>query len=297
MKIEKINYRGWEDCIQITHEELRLIVTAAVGPRIIFCGFTDGENLFYEHPQQAGTTGGYEWKTYGGHRFWCAPEDLDFTYAPDNFPVIFQELAGGTRFTAPVEKSGVMKTVTISPIEGRNGFHIEHLVSNCGENPLRLAPWALTVMRAGGTAIIPLNLDRPRQLLPTHSISLWGYTDMSDARWRWGERYIFLRQDPSAATPQKFGLQNPYGWAAYALNNQLFIKRFDWQADAVSPDFNINFEAYVDKDILELETLAPLVELKPGHSVTHSEEWSVHRNIALQSIEADVDRLILPLLS
>ncbi len=297
MKIEKIKYHGWDDCVQLTHQQVQLIITTAVGPRIISCRFHDGGNLFYEHPQQAGTTGGDEWKTYGGHRFWCAPEELDFTYAPDNFPVIFQELAGGTRFTAPVEKSGVQKTVTISPIEGRNGFRVDHLVSNCGEKPQRLAPWALTVMSAGGTAVIPHNLERPRRLLPTHAFSLWGYTNLSDPRWHWGERYVLLRQDPSSTTAQKFGLQNPYGWAGYAVNGQFFLKRFTWQPGAEYPDFNVNFEAYTDKDILELETLAPLVTLKPGESVTHSEEWFVYRDLPLPRTEADIDRVILPLIN
>lgn len=297
MKIEKINYHGWKNSIQFIHGEFKLVVTTAVGPRIIFCGFKDGENLFYEHPQQAGSTGGSEWKTYGGHRLWCAPEEKDFTYAPDNFPVEFEAQADNLRFTAPVEKSGVQKTISIFPVEQANRIRVEHMVSNRGNTPLRLAPWALSVMRAGGTAIIPLNLDRPRQLLPTHSLSLWGYTDMSNSRWRWGERYIFLRQDPSAKTPQKIGLQNPYGWAGYTVNGALFIKRFSWQPVSHYPDFNVNFEAYTDKDILELETLSPLVELQPGESVTHREEWSLHREVALPIIEAEVDRLILPLLA
>lgn len=297
MKIEKNNYRGWEDSIQLTHDELKLVITTAVGPRIISCGFLDGENLFYEHPQQSGTRGGEEWKTYGGHRLWCAPEDREFTYAPDNYPVEFVEQSDRVSFIAPIEKSGVQKTLTIIPLTSRNGFRIEHQVSNCGNVPLRLAPWALTVMRAGGTAIIPLNLERPRQLLPTHSISLWGYTDMSDARWHWGERYVFLRQNESALTPQKFALQNPYGWAAYFVNDQLFLKRFAWQPEAAYPDFNVNFEAYTDQDILELETLSPLVQLKPGESVTHDEEWTVFRDFLLPRTEAEVDRLIQPLLS
>lgn len=296
MKIEKVNFRGWENSVQLIHQEVMLIITAAVGPRIIHCSFTDGENLFYEHPRQVGSTGGDEWKIYGGHRLWCAPEDKDFTYAADNFSVEVEDFFDRVTFTAPIERSGVRKTVTVMPLAGRNGFRVEHLVSNRGAVPLRLAPWALTVMRAGGTAIIPLNLDRPHQLLPTHAISLWGYSDMSDPRWRWGERYVFLRQDPSAAAPQKFGLQNPYGWAAYALHDQLFIKRFAWQEGAAYPDFNVNFEAYTDKDILELETLAPLVELLPGESVIHTEEWTLYRDIPTPATEADVDRTILPLL-
>jgi len=296
MRIEQVTYLGWEKCIQLTHQELNLIITTAVGPRVIHCGFTDSDNLFYVHPQQSGTIGGNEWKTYGGHRLWCAPEDLATTYAPDNSPVEVEEFSTGVRFIAPLKPRGIQKTISISPVEGQNKVQIEHVISNKGSNTLRLAPWALTVMRQGGTAIIPHNLDRPRQLLPSHSLSLWGYTQMSDPRWHWGNRYIHLRQDPAASTAQKFGCQNPYGWAGYAVNDQFFLKRFAWNETAIYPDFNCNFEAYTDQAILELETLAPLCELQPGESATHREEWSLYRNIPLPVTEADVDRLILPLL-
>lgn len=105
MKIARINFAGWENCVQITHRDLTLIVTTTVGPRVIYCALKDKGNLFYVNPDQAGTSGGDEWKTYGGHRFWCAPEDLAFTYAPDNAPVQVIESRHGVRFTAPVEKA------------------------------------------------------------------------------------------------------------------------------------------------------------------------------------------------
>ena len=59
----------------------------------------------------------------------------------------------------------------------------------------------------------------------------------------------------------------------------------------------MNFEAYTDKDILELETLAPLVELKPGDMVSHGEEWYLFRHVPLPRSEKDVDRQILPIVN
>jgi len=295
MNIARINFAGWENCVQITHRDLTLIVTTTVGPRVIYCALKDKGNLFYVNPDQAGTSGGDEWKTYGGHRFWCAPEDLAFTYAPDNAPVQVIESGHGVRFTAPVEKSGILKTIEISPVPGQNRVRLEHFVQNMGRQTLHLAPWALSVMCSGGIAVIPHNLERPQQLLPTHSLSLWGYTDLSDPRWHWGKRYILLHQNPTATTPTKIGLQNPYGWAGYAARNQFFMKRFAWDPAAIYPDLNCNFEAYTNAEILELESLAPLVDLQPGKVVSHWEEWAVYDEIAAPQSEEDVDRTILPL--
>lgn len=296
MEMKRISYAGWEDCVQITHQDLTLIITTQVGPRVISCSLKDKGNLFYVHPEQAGSIGGNSWKTYGGHRLWCAPEDLEFTYAPDNFPVQVTNTGLGIRFAAAVENSGILKIIVISPVAGENRVRLEHIIHNLGKQTFQLAPWALTVMREGGVAVIPHNLDRPFQLLPTHNVSLWGYTEMNDPRWHWGKRYIRLQQDPGASTPQKVGLQNPYGWAGYAVNKQFFLKRFAWLPGAQYPDFNVNFEAYTNQKMLELESLAPLVDLKPGDKVMHSEEWFLYRNVQTPQSEADVDKNILPLI-
>ena len=296
MKIDHIPFAGWEDCVRLTHQDLTLLVTTEVGPRVIYCSLNNLPNLFYVNAEQAGTIGGDDWKTYGGHRLWCAPEVKEFTYAPDNQPVQVTVTGRGVRFAAPVETSGILKVMVISPMEGKNGFRVEHIVENMGRQTLRLAPWALTVMRAGGTAVIPHNLGRPHQYLPTHTISLWGYTDPGDARLRWGKRYIQVQQDPAAETPLKIGLQNPYGWAGYAVNGQFFLKRFGWEEGAGYPDLNCNFETYTNEEILELESLAPLRDLSPGAVVTHVEEWEVFDQVPTPDSDADIDRHILPLI-
>ncbi len=296
MKIERVNFAGWKDCIQFTCQKLTLIVTTEVGPRIIGCSMEGKENLFYLNPQQAGSRGGDEWKIYGGHRLWCAPEVKEFTYFPDNLPVKVNETAPGVQFTAPMEKSGVVKTLILSPLEGRNGFKIQHSIANLGNQELLLAPWALTVMRSGGVAVIPHNLNRPMQLLPTHTFSLWSYTDPGDPRWHWGKRFLLLQQDPRKETPQKIGLQNPYGWAGYAVDQQFFLKRFGWDASQTYPDFNANFETYTNAEILELESLAPLQELLPGQTTTHEEIWEVFEGIPLPRSDEDVEDTILPLI-
>ena len=296
MEIRKIAYHGWENCYSLSSDEIQLIVTADVGPRILFFGFRDGENLLYENMDQAGTTGGDTWKAYGGHRFWCSPESIDFTYAPDNFPVEVDLKPASARFIAPVERTGVQKEIEISFLPGINGVQVDHRVINRGDVPLALAPWALTVMRQNGRAIVPHNLQHSARLLPSHCMGIWEYTNLSDPRWTWGDRFIFLDQDPQSPAPQKIGLVNRYGWAAYSVLNQLFIKWFAFNPEAVYPDYQCNFEIYTNDQILELESLGPLQELAPGESTSHQEKWFLHRNIPTIKSEQDVERFVLPLL-
>ena len=119
---------------------------------------------------------------------------------------------------------------------------------------------------------------------------------MSDPRWTWGDRTIFLRQDPSIEKPQKFGIYNTEGWAAYWNDQQLFIKSFHVSNTQLYPDMNCNFEAFTNNEILELETLGPLETVLPGGHLDHVENWSIFKDVQKPVSDDDVDRIILPLL-
>ena len=95
---------------------------------------------------------------------------------------------------------------------------------------------------------------------------------MTDPRLKLGPRFLLLRQDPRRG-PFKLGMAQRQGWAAYLKGDVLFIKHFARIESSVYPDNDVNFEVYTDENILELETLGPLVTLKPGQSVQHEERW------------------------
>lgn len=76
-------YAGWDNCLHIQHEDLRLIVTLDVGPRILSCQFRDKPNLFCEFPDELGQSSGDDYMLFGGHRLWHAPEDKPRSYCPD----------------------------------------------------------------------------------------------------------------------------------------------------------------------------------------------------------------------
>jgi hypothetical protein len=162
---------------------------------------------------------------------------------------------------------------------------------------VELAPWALSAMAPGGVAILPLPPRGPHPdfVLPTSTLTLWPYTDLSDPRWTWGRRHVLLRADPGAATPQKIGALVSDGWAAYALGGALFVKRFTPVPGARYPDLGSVVEMFTNAAMLELETLGPLVRLEPGASVTHVETWSVYPNVAQPATEDDVEAHIRPL--
>jgi len=294
-----IAYQGWPNCCRLWNDSIELIVTTDVGPRVIRFGFS-GENELGEFPEHAGQTGGDEFRLYGGHRLWHAPESLERTYCPDNSPVALERTADGVWIAQPTEaRTGIQKEMAISLSPTDAHVRIVHRLWNRNLWAVDLAAWALTVMAPGGTAVIPLppRIPYPESLLPTSQLVLWPYTDLADPRWRWGRKYILLHQDAARPSPQKLGASVPDGWMAHVRNDRLFVKTFRYVAGATYPDLGSSIETFTDGRMLELETLSPIVRVEPGGVIEHVENWFLWRDVLAPRDDDDVDRHLLPKLA
>lgn len=297
--MEMVKFNGWERNVRLANREVELIVTADVGPRVLRFAFQGGPNVFAEIPGQQGGTGEKEWMIRGGHRLWVAPEEKPATYEPDNDPVAVTEIPHGVRTDqkpGPITRVAKRMEITLAP--DRREVRILHTLTNRGRKPVLLAPWALTVMAPGGMAIIPLpkKISHAERLTHNQEWSLWGYTDLSDPRWTLGSRYLFFRQDRNRG-PNKLGIAHREGWVAYQLEDLVFIKYFQRIEGKRYPDGGVNFETFSNEQMLELESLGPLMRLAPGRSVKHEERWTLHRGVCGCRTEEEVDLWIRPLIS
>jgi hypothetical protein len=293
--MQNVSYGGWPRCIRLANQNIELIATTDVGPRIIRIGFIGAPNLFKEFPE-VGKTGGDAWRNYGGHRLWHAPEVMPRTYAPDNGPIEHKWDGATLKLNQPVEAAtGIQKTIEVTLDAHRDSVTVRHRLVNKNPWAVEIAPWALSVMQGPGRAIIPQE-PPSNDLLPVRPLALWGYTNMTDLRWKWGAKYIQLASDPTATTAQKIGLGNKKGWAAYYRDGQVFLKRVAFDPNAVYPDFGCNIECYTNGDMLEVETLAPLSNLASDASVEHIERWflcKAHIGDSDHEIEAAISPLLL----
>lgn len=300
VKVEKTNYKGWSDSYRVTNGEIEVIVTGDIGPRIMRCGFVGSQNLLKEFPDQLGSNREEKFQLRGGHRLWKAPEDAIASWAPDNVPVEVETTASEVIAREPVEPlTGLQKEIAVKMTPSGGEVTVRHRIINKTLFPLELAPWALTMMAPGGTAItgFPPRGSHPRNLEATNPLVMWAYTDLSDTRWRFTRKYLILRQDPNNAEPQKLGLFNPHTWAGYHLNGELFLKQCTADTAKPYPDFGCSFETFTNSEFLELETLGPLTKIAPSQSVIHVEHWSLHKNLRLADFtDAELDKVILPLL-
>ena len=294
--MEIVNYRGWPNCCRVSNNLIELIVTTDIGPRIIRFGFVGSDNELYEVAEDAGQMGGDAHRFYGGHRLWHAPEERPRTYWPDNMPVQCEPLKQGVRLIQSIETTtGIQKEIELRLAPKATQVELVHRLRNTNLWAIELAPWALTMMASGGTAILPLppRGSHADQLLPTSTLTLWAYTNLSDTRWTWGEKYILLRQDAKALMPQKIGAAVPDGWLAYARAGHLFVKRFAYQPDAPYPDLGSSAEMFTNADMLELETLGPRQIIQPGAAIEHRETWQLYRDVATPRTDAEVEAQVL----
>ena len=299
VKIEKTEYRGWPNCYRVSNGDIELIVTGDVGPRIIRFGFVGGQNLLKEFPDQLGRSGEDKFQLRGGDRVWKAPEDPVATWAPDNVPVAIQVTPTGLIAREPIEPlTNLQKEIEISMAPSGTQVTVLHRITNHSLFPLEFAPWALTMMAPGGTAVtgFPPRGKHPAHLEATNPLVMWAYTDLSDSRWKFTKKYLMLRQDSKNSEAQKLGLFNPDTWAAYILNSEAFVKRSSSDPTKTYPDFGCSFETFTNNDFLEMETLGPLTKVLPGRTVEQVEHWGLYRNLALSDwTDEELDRVLLPL--
>lgn len=301
VKIEKTAWNGWPNCYRISNGEVEMVVTSDVGPRVMSYGFAGGQNFFWVQKETVGKTGQPEWILRGGHRIWVGPEDVKYTYPPDNSAVPVRVEGDVLIATQPVEKeTGIEKQIEVRLAPQGSDVTIIHRLTNRTSMPLEFAAWALSMMAPGGRGVsgFPPRGTHPEMLQPTNPLVMWAFSDLSDPRWTWLKKYFVLRQDASNAAPTKIGHFNPHTFGAYFLNGEMFVKRYEADPSKTYPDFGCSYETFTNADFLEIETMGPLTKVAAGATLEHVERWTLRRNAQPAAwTDAELDRILQPVLA
>ncbi len=298
--IEKVDYFNQPDCLKISNGKIELIATTNIGPRVICYRFLNKENILGEltADNKLETEFGV-WHAWGGHRLWHAPEINPRSYVPDDLPVGYEIAAESIKITPKVElHTGIQKEILIEIDPLSTKVILTHTLTNRNVWSVKLAPWALTIMNAGGETIIPNEpfISHDDYLLPARPMAVWHFTNMSDPRWTFGEKFIRLKTDEKLEEPQKIGVSDRQGWAGYLKQDVLFIKKFPYVEGAEYPDYGCNCETYTAGNFMELESLGPLSIIEPGCSVVHVEEWYLFENVNAGSSDDELASALDPIL-
>jgi hypothetical protein len=293
--MEIVPFGGWERNARLVCNDTEMIVTLEVGPRVISFGPVGGPNLFLVTPEDAGKTGGDQFRGYGGHRLWIAPEEEKRTLRPDNEPVDLTEEDGFFVFTSKPDEYHTQKQIRIRPEPEHDRFVLVHRVYNLSPYHLEYAAWTPTQC-SGGEVIFPQAkfIPHTEHVLPARPLVMWNYTRLGDPRWTWGDEVVRLRHDPNRG-PQKIGTLVDQGYAACVNHGHVFLKRFMYEPDAAYPDFECNFETFTRQDMLEIESLGPMEIVGPGEYAEHQETWYLVPNQTPPSGDADCARWLADL--
>ena len=275
----------------LENEHVRLEYLTTAGPRILGLSLRASPNLLADVHDLTSASPLGKYFFQGGHRLWTSPETPETTYIPDGDGLQVQASLAEVQLTwsGPL----VRKHIRVSLDPQRAAVKLLHTLTNTSSRTLHLAPWAITMLRLGGTVILPQpsgNAD-PHGLLPNRLLSLWPYTRLHDPRLELRDDFILLHAAASLP-PVKLGYLSTLGWMAYWLDGTLFRKSFDLHPGASYPDGGCNAETYCGDRFVELETLAPLVALAPGDSTTLTETWELYDRLDVPFIPPELRKLL-----
>lgn len=280
IKIEKIDFCGWDDCMSISDGSMQAIVTAGFGPRIICLRKSNGENFMNLVKDTLGKhirNDGYA--LYGGHRCWHAPERADRNYIADNVECDIETDGNSVTVMAQMEKETRTRRGLKISISGGE-LSVVNILENHSLFDLKMAVWGITQLQGDGKLVFPtfcpgggLNANR--------RIALWAYSDAKDRRFSVNSEYLAVTPSDRAHTPFKVGITSSLLRAVYFRKNQALDIRstipFDY-ADEY-PDLGCNFECYTGSGCVEAEWLSPLRVLKTGERITLEEKFKIFDNV------------------
>ncbi|MDJ0954209.1 MAG: hypothetical protein QNJ81_11070 [Acidimicrobiia bacterium] len=247
---------------------------ARFGPRITHFSLPAAENVFADLGDMGiDLPDGRRYTLRGGHRLWAAPEIPEITYEPDDDHVTIT--AAADRLIASGPPTSLIGKSISAQLTG-NRVEVNHTLTNQSGKPIDVAPWAITQLVPGGTAIVPLAEPPadPHGLQPNASVVVWPYTGVDDSPFVMRNRLLLLDGDRDTAT--KVGVALTRGWLAYVREGMVFVKRAKALPGGNYLDRGASGQCYSGADFLELETLGEQVLLGPGDSVTHVETWELH---------------------
>lgn len=264
---------GGAEAVWTTDGRLELAVATTVGPRVLAFRLKGAENVLAE----LGALGierdaGEQYTFYGGHRLWVAPEVPAITYMPDDGPVTVE--SGPGSITVVDESGPFAKVLTVTIVDGL--VRMDHRLTNQSAESVTAAAWAITQLRPGGIARLPLGSAGPDHVLqPDRLIVGWPYSHWNDPLIELGRDEITFWPGRTSAT--KFGAAVGGAPLVYEWSGHRFAKWVEPPSIGTYGDLGASGQIYANDRFVELETLSPLVHLDPGASVAHNEWWSLDR--------------------
>ncbi len=297
VQVQKVEYKGWENAVEISNGAVKLVVVAQIG-RIMHYGFKDGKNILWSDPQFSGkvlpkgepfkdAAGQYVWTNFGGDKVW-PNQQSEFAainghawppdHAFDGGKHKVELLVDGVVITSPVSAyngARSIRQIRLAAQGTRVSIHqkIEKVkkAANPDLEPLRYTIWNVTQIKPPEQTFYPLNPHSHFDLryFPfgfAESAAMGNFTIKGDIG-------IFL---PDPVESQKTGADSDR-WLAGIVGDVAMAEFFRRDGTQRYPDSGLSAEVYTCADYTELELLSPWVYLQVGQVLEHPIAWELKK--------------------
>ena len=292
-QVEKIAWRGWQECYRISNKQCEVIVDASCGGRVLSFSL-GGKNIIFENALQDGKTM-KEWRIKH-----FEPDGGRFDYGPERKTQSIHNLSWvgewkaeivdnqTLRLTSATDTSLGMLTVREFRLHTDSAvLTIKLTGTNITNKPLVRHFWGRTLVKPGGMILLPVN---PKSRFERG----WGQilwepdrietSGPADDRIHLQSR-IFLFH--AVGNTFKGGTDGTDGWMAYSIEGLLFVKRFAaYPGQDYSGSDNMPVVFYSNGIFTEIEPCSPTYIVRPNSSISFSERWEL-KAVPSASISGD----------
>jgi hypothetical protein len=276
--------------VKLTTASLELVAIHGQGPRIASLRLRRGAELLFwaDDPEQYARPlpGRGTWYLRGGHRVWVTRPGADEgedTYAPDNEPATCRRTRDGFELTgAACPFTGTRRSLAVRIVDD-DTLEVDNRVENLGPMLYSCGVWGLTctLPSADCRYVIPMGDGSAWDCVTVVHFRKWGGTQgqdsFADDQFTFTDDALLLRP---AGRENKRMVQSASG-AIVRIDHEhdsTFGIRAPYDPQGRYP-LGTNIATYVGRGnfMVEMETMGPAHDLKPGQTVSHLETWRLRR--------------------
>lgn len=297
VKVNTVNYKGWNDAYELSNGVVRVVVVPPIG-RIMHFSFAGETNVLYESKELEGKVfsaskpylvdGKRHHAGFGGDRIWPTVQDsfevingarsLSDPWI-DGSPWEARQLEDGVQITSQLSRflgARVIRTITLAPAKAE--VYIRQRMekvrpSETHPEPIALTIWNLSKVKNPLFGIMPV----PENSCFEQGIEFQKWPDNINSAPKNYSRHGNIGQlVPAAGLFQKMGTDSR-AWVAGVYPDKVFAQFFEYREGVAYPDGGTSATIFTCTDFTELECLSPEVALQPGENIEYDICWKLHR--------------------
>jgi hypothetical protein len=274
-----VSFHGYSGCVKLSNGDVSVILDPNCGGRVLEYSYK-GENLIYLDPEQDGWLLGPDEKTIdpSGGRMDIGPEMNAPRHSQLWLGKWTAEITGPrkARLTSVEDKATGVQLIRDLELDKKTShLKVKQTIKNFTEETKYYFHWGRTFAVGNGICLIPLtpNSRFPKGYILHGPGWLINPDPPEQPNVEVRDNFFIIKGEP--VMPQ-YDLDTYAGWFAYITRtNLLFVKKFPMYPERLYGEINCSTVVvwYNKTQMCELEPIGPREEIKPGKSVSYTEDW------------------------